>query len=372
MDVMLILQGGGSLGAYECGVYRALAPWIKEKGHRLSVVAGTSIGAVNASVIASRYGDADHGVVALTGLWQSLSEASALFLPPLGSLAGVNAVWTSLLFGNPRMFQPIVPLWTLMPPVTWAPFTAFYDTTPVQKTLSKYFTTLGPHHADPRLMLTAVDLRTDKVTTFDSVETAITPRHVLASCSLPPFFPATELDGRSYWDGGLWSNTPMREVLNALQNKPESQGPAPLSECLVVLVELFAPPNKNPGPIRANWDVWARRDQIIFQNKSEYDFKAASAYNAHIDFVLEARRLLNFVPPSEQVALKEVAACVDEELAKLKDSRRFRLNIQRIVHENDATGDVSREIDFSPQRIEALIKQGEDNARKRLTNDRFD
>jgi NTE family protein len=130
MDVMLILQGGGSLGAYECGVYRALAPWIKEKGHRLSVVAGTSIGAVNASVIASRYGDADHGVAALTGLWQSLSEASALFLPPLGSLAGVNAVWTSLLFGNPRMFQPIVPLWTLMPPVTWAPFILTYRASP--------------------------------------------------------------------------------------------------------------------------------------------------------------------------------------------------------------------------------------------------
>jgi hypothetical protein len=139
-----------------------------------------------------------------------------------------------------------------------------------------------------------------------------------------------------------------------------------------VLVELFAPPNKDPGPIRANWDVWARRDQIIFQNKGEYDSKVVSAYNAHIEFVLEARRLLNLVPPSEQVALKEVAARVDKELGELKDSRRLRLKIKRIAHENDATGDVSREIDFSPLRIETLIKQGEDNARKRLRDDRFD
>jgi predicted acylesterase/phospholipase RssA len=85
-------------------VYRALAPWMKTNGHKLSVVGGTSIGAINASVITARHGDPDHGVAALTGLWQSLSEGSALFLPPLESFKSVNAVWTSLLFGNPRMF----------------------------------------------------------------------------------------------------------------------------------------------------------------------------------------------------------------------------------------------------------------------------
>jgi NTE family protein len=365
VDVILILQGGGSLGAYECGVYQVLAPWIQANGHKLLVVGGTSIGAINASVIAARHGDADHGVAALTGLWQLLSEGSSLFLPPLESLKSVNAVWTSLLFGNPRMFQPILPFWTFMPPVTWAPFSAFYDTTPIQETLSKFFNKLGPGHIDPRLILTAVDLSTDQVTTFDSFDTAITPRHVLASCSLPPCFPATELDGTSYWDGGLWSNTPIREVLNALQ-KPESPGPEPLSDCLVFLVELFAPPKTDPGPIRGNWDVWARRDQIIFQNKGEYDAKAARTYSAHIGFVQEARRLLNSIPSSQQVTVKELAEHVDEELRTLRTERRFRLNIQRIVRNSDATQDVSREIDFSPQRIEMLIKQGEDDARKVL------
>ena len=365
MDVILVLQGGGSLGAYECGVYQVLAPWIHANGHKLLVVGGTSIGAINASVITARHGDADHGVAALTGLWKLLSEGSSLFLPTLESLKSVNAVWTSLLFGNPRMFQPILPFWTFMPPVTWAPFSAFYDTTPIQETLGKFFNKLGPGHIDPRLVLTAVDLSTDKVTTFDSFDSAITPRHVLASCSLPPCFPATELDGTSYWDGGLWSNTPIREVLNALQ-KPKSPGPEPLSDCLVFLVELFAPPKTDPGPIRGNWDVWARRDQIIFQNKGEYDAKAARAYSAHIGFVQEARRLLNSVPSSQQVAVKALAEHVDEELRTLKTERRFRLNIQRIVRNSDATQDVSREIDFSPQRIEMLIKQGANDASKLL------
>jgi pimeloyl-ACP methyl ester carboxylesterase len=248
MDVILILQGGGSLGAYECGVYRTLAPWMQTNGHNLLVVGGTSIGAINATVIAARHGDADHGVAALTGLWHSLSEGSALFLPPLGS---------------------------------------------------------------------------------------------------------------------LWSNTPIREVLNALQ-KPESPGPQPLSDCHVFLVELFAPPKTDPGPIMGNWDVWARRDQIIFQNKGEYDAKAAHAHNAHIDFVQEARRLLNSVASSQQAGVKELAEHVDEALRTLRSERRFRLNIQRIVRSSDATQEVSREIDFSLQRIETLIKQGEDDARKVL------
>ena len=72
-------------------MYQVLAPWIHANGHKLLVVGGTSIGAINASVITARHGDADHGVAALTGLWQLLSEGSSLFLPPLESLKSVNA-----------------------------------------------------------------------------------------------------------------------------------------------------------------------------------------------------------------------------------------------------------------------------------------
>src|SRR5438094_3747503 len=105
METILIFQGGGSLGAYECGVYQSLAPWLRSNGHRLSVVAGTSIGAINASIIAASYNSADHGAGALQNFWDSLSVPSARF-PLLGRQnPSWSAVWTSLLFGNPQLFR---------------------------------------------------------------------------------------------------------------------------------------------------------------------------------------------------------------------------------------------------------------------------
>jgi predicted acylesterase/phospholipase RssA len=365
MDVLLILQGGGSLGAYECGVYQALAPWLRAERHKLLAVCGTSIGAMNASVIAARHGDPDHGVAALDGLWRSLGENSARFLPPLQALESVNAVWTSLLLGNPRLFRPTVPFWTFMPPVTWAPFSAFYDTSPLEATLTEFFTNLGPKYVDPRLILTAVNLATERVDIFDSFDTSITPRHVLASCSLPPSFPATDLAGTSYWDGGLWSNTPLREALNALQ-KPGSPGPQPLGECIAILVELFAPPARAPGPIAGNWDVWARRDRIIFQNKGEYDEKAAGAFNRHIDFVNETRKLLDRIGPAENDAVKELSDHVNAEFKTLETERRLHLIVRRIVRSSDGTADIGREIDFSPERIDVLVRQGRHDAEQMI------
>ena len=230
------------------------------------------------------------------------------------------------------------------------------------ETLGAFFSTLGPGHTDPRLMLTAVDLSTERVQLFDSFDTAITPRHVLASCSLPPTFPATELNGTSYWDGGLWSNTPIRDALNAIQDKPGSPGPEALTECLVFLVELFVPPKTDPGPIKGNWDVWARRDRIIFQDKSGYDTKAAGAYNAHIDFVLQSGRLLDSIPESQQPAVKQLADHINGEIEKLQGKRRFNLKIYPVAREGNAADDVGREIDFSPDRIDRLIEQGKHDA----------
>src|SRR5262245_48537796 len=99
-NTILVLQGGGALGAYECGVYKALIPHFEREGYSLSVVAGTSIGAINASVIASRYReDRDRGVGALEELWtERLATPSVPFFPPLPVFEPYNAVWTDLLF----------------------------------------------------------------------------------------------------------------------------------------------------------------------------------------------------------------------------------------------------------------------------------
>jgi predicted acylesterase/phospholipase RssA len=147
-------------------------------------VAGTSIGAVNASIVTARYRDRDHGTKALEDFWQSLTVQSFPFPLLAGGNPSWNAVWTSLLFGNSRLFQPTVPFWTFMAPVTWALFTNFYDTASMERTLAGYFHAIGPRQAQPRLIITAVDLQTIRSVAFDSWDIAVTPHHVVATCSL--------------------------------------------------------------------------------------------------------------------------------------------------------------------------------------------
>jgi NTE family protein len=280
MDAILAFQGGGSLGAYECGAYQALAPWLRANGHRLAVVSGTSIGAINASIIAARHGDPDQGVGALEAFWFAIANRSLPFFPPLGELTNWNAVWTSLLFGNPRLFNPSLPFWPLLAPIVWAPF---HSMTPRQwrRRFGNAFQSHGPQRSDPRLIVTAVDLKQIRSVAFDSWETRITPQHVVACCSLPPSFPATPPDGSQYWDGGLWSNTPLRDVLNCLQ-KPRAPAPADATECIVFIVDLFGPADAAAPMISTNWDVWALRDRVLFKDKAEYDEKAATRMNDHI------------------------------------------------------------------------------------------
>jgi NTE family protein len=358
LDTILIFQGGGSLGAYECGVYQALSRWFREKGHRLAVVAGTSMGAVNAAIIATHSADSDQGVAALQNFWHSVAQNSVCFLPPFGELAAWNAVWTSLLFGGRGVFRPSVPLWTFMPPVTWAPFTKFYDTTVLESTLEGFFHEFGPNRAEPRLIVTAVDIDRIKPVTFDSWDTAITPRHIRASCSLPPGFGATELDQLRLWDGGLWSNTPLREVLNCLQ-KRNAPKPEATSEHLVFIVDLFAPGTNGQVQTMSNWDIWGLRDRVLFQDKGEYDERSADWVNRHIDFVREVRRHIHALPAPERSRLDDLSAFVERTANRMEEEGRIRLNIRRIVRSDGNRHEVSREIDFSPARIAALMNQGE-------------
>jgi NTE family protein len=360
VDTILIFQGGGSLGAYECGVYQALAPWLRSKGHRLSVVAGTSIGAINASIITTRFRDADQGAGALQNFWRSLAVQSFQFPLLARENPSWSAVWTSLLLGNSRLFRPTVPFWTFTAPVSWAPFTNFYDTSPMERTLASLFDAIGPRQEHPRLIITAVDLQKIQAVAFDSYEIAVTPRHVVASCSLPPSFPATEINGHSYWDGGLWSNTPLSEVLDRLRKNPGSYAPEPMTDCLVFIVDLFAPAGDFPAVIRGNWDVWALRDRIVFQDKASYDERSAQWVNKYIDLLRYMHTRLQSLPPDEQ-------KLIAEQYQQMCDEKRLYLDIHRIVRLYSEPDEVSREIDFSPERINSLISQGRSDTSSILT-----
>ena len=368
---ILILQGGGALGAYECGVYQALAPCLDN----LAVVAGTSMGAINASLIAKNYGKEHRGAPALQRFWTDvLATSSFPFAPGPGVWQRWSAVWTSLLLGHPRLFKPLLsPSWVLRAPVTWGSQTSFYDTQIMEQTLAQYFGSYPRGKEDPRLIVTAVDVETGKSEAFDSKCQCILPEHVVASGSLPPGFAAKEVGGRFYWDGGLWSNTPLREVLNALQMECQANQPPlralqqgePADEAYkVYIVDVFPQQGRMP---RDNWEVWQRINEITYADKTDYELKACQWVNWCIELAKSVQPLQKYVPPEE----KHIAERIDQHYKEIHQqarlNKRMTLDITRIQRSGSNLQDhVSREIDFSRGRIEELIAQGRREAREQL------
>ena len=252
--VALVLQGGGALGAYQAGVYQAL----HEKGFAPDWVAGTSIGAINAALIAGNV--FENRVARLREFWQSVARPDPLDVSdwPQESrrnydLAGVNA---TMLFGQPGMFLPRIPS-PLLPFMSGAPERAsYYDTAPLRETLLRLvdFDCINRH--DMRLSLGSVHINTGQSRYFDSLFQHITPQHVMASGALPPGFPPVTVDGELYWDGGIVSNTPLEVVLDDV----------PRVNTLCFMVDLFNPTGPAPSSMA---QVYARHKDIAYANRSE-------------------------------------------------------------------------------------------------------
>ncbi len=233
--VALVLQGGGALGSYQAGVYEALAG----SDYRPDWVAGISIGAINAAIIA---GNApEHRVERLRCFWETITAAPTVWpswmentfavLPHhRRQLGAANA----LLFGQAGFFGPHSPAaWMFGPPRT-----SLYDTTALKVTLEGLVDFDRLNSGETRISVGAVNVRTGNFAYFDSAETTIRPEHVMASGALPPGFPGVEIDGELYWDGGLVSNTPLQYVLTKLPRRSRltfqvdvfhAHGPVPMS-----------------------------------------------------------------------------------------------------------------------------------------------
>ena len=210
---VLVLQGGGALGAYQAGVYEGLA----ECGAAPDWVAGVSIGAINAALIAGN--PPERRVERLREFWDRVS-AQLPFIPPasmdsMRPMLDQMSTASAFLFGVPGFFSPrMVPPFLALDGSIGA--LSFYDTTPLKATLEELvdFAYLN-RDGGVRLSLGAVDLRTGNSVYFDSKTTPIRAEHVLASGALPPGFPPVPIDGELYWDGGIVSNTPLWYVLDA-------------------------------------------------------------------------------------------------------------------------------------------------------------
>lgn len=172
-ETALVMQGGGSLGAYECGVYKTL----DKRGIKFDIVSGTSIGAINAGIIAgSKTGRPTKD---LEEFWLRISETVT---PPLSdTYRSMAAATLSAMWGNVNMFQP---LWNPMVPLATMPY--LYDLAPLKKTLSKYidFSKLVPGN-QPRLIVTSTDIKTSQPVVFDSHKHQITTDHLIGCAGFP-------------------------------------------------------------------------------------------------------------------------------------------------------------------------------------------
>ncbi|WP_121119653.1 patatin-like phospholipase family protein [Croceibacterium ferulae] len=207
---VLVLQGGGALGAYQAGVYEAL----HKTGFEPDWIAGISIGAINAAIIAGN--PPERRMERLRQFWDLVSsEWRAEPLVPDGPMRQWFNEWAAagiMTGGVPGFFRPRLPgEWLL--PEGMQPL-GVYDTSPLRDTLLQLIDFDRLNDGAMRFSVGAVNVRTGNFSYFDNRERQIGPEHVMASGALPPGFPPVMIDGEAWWDGGLVSNTPLQHVLD--------------------------------------------------------------------------------------------------------------------------------------------------------------
>ncbi|HEX6320662.1 MAG TPA: patatin-like phospholipase family protein [Burkholderiales bacterium] len=237
-QVVLVLQGGGALGAYHVGVYQAL----HEAGIEPDWVIGTSIGAFNAAVIAgNRVGDR---LPRLRQLWERFEQGNAF-----------AEFWT-LLSGVPGFFSPKLPAWGGLQAKVGLDAASYYSTAPLRETLASLVDLAVLNAAHPRLTVGAVNVKSGTMRYFDSRDAALGLDPVMASGALPPGFPAIRVDGEAYWDGGLYSNTPLEAVLDD----------RPRRDSVIFAVNVWQPTGHEPESL---WQVLARQKDIQYASRAD-------------------------------------------------------------------------------------------------------
>ncbi len=206
--IVLVFQGGGALGAYQAGVYEAL----HEAGIEPDWVIGTSIGAINAALIAGN--DVENRLAKLTEFWRRVEQGG---LPGMTSEAGMGAAlanFNTVVNGIQAFFKPN-PLAFLGAHWPLGPESAgYYSTAPLRETLGELIDCRLIARNAPRLTVGAANVVTGEMHYFDSRDMPVGIEHVMASGALPPAFPPVRIGGQLYWDGGILSNTPVEAVFD--------------------------------------------------------------------------------------------------------------------------------------------------------------
>ena len=248
----LVLQGGGALGAYQAGVYQALS----EAGYEPDWLAGISIGAINAAIIAGN--PPKDRLARLQQFWERVT----LPMPPLSEFGEFShqffnraSAMAAVLFGASGFFRPRFPFALLQPQGTRGAL-SFYDTAPLRATLEELIDfDLINNSRSIRLSLGAVNIRSANFVYFDNSKRTLTVDHVMASAARPPGFPPVAIEGEYFWDGGLVSNTPLSYLL---ENGPHE-------DTLAFQVDLFNALGQMPRDI---WEVSERCKDIAYSSRT--------------------------------------------------------------------------------------------------------
>ena len=271
---VLVFQGGGALGAYQAGVYQAL----NEAGLEPDWVIGTSIGAINASIIAGN--EPAQRVERLRAFWSRVAHLPAIELASAWNPFLLSSLpnWATAATGIAGFFRPN-PLAFLGQQVKLAPDAAgYYSTLPLKKTLEELvdFARIGTH--GPRLTVGAANVGTAQMRYFDSAKEPLGARHVLASGALPPAFPAVRIDGALFWDGGILSNTPVEAVFDDY----------PRRSSLILAVHVWNPDGPEPDSMQ---QVMNRQKDLQYSSRAANHIKKQAQLHhlRHIIAELTAR-----------------------------------------------------------------------------------
>jgi NTE family protein len=287
-EVALVLQGGGALGSYQAGVYEGLA----EAGVQPGWIAGVSIGALNTAIIAGNA--VENRVEALRGFWNSICRpldwvgGLGAWVPPVFGIHDLSRKWASLwaagralMEGQPGFFSPRVPLPMAGFGKQSPDVVSYYDTAVLKETLLKFADFDRINDGDIRVSVGAVNVRTGNLVYFDNTKMRLEPEHFMASGALPPGFPAVEIDGEFFWDGGLVSNTPLTEVLRDAEHK----------DVLVFQVDLWSARGHVPEDFLA---VSGRAKDIQYSSRTRAITSMLADRQKHARLIKE---LLAHVPP---------------------------------------------------------------------------
>ena len=324
-QVVLVMQGGGALGAYHGGVYEAM----HEAGLEPDWVIGTSIGAINGAIIAANRPGAR--LDRLREFWRRLEQLTP---PPF-------ATWSTLAGGIPGFFAPRPPmLGGLVAPVG-IDLASLYSTGPLRDTLAG-FVELDALGQPTRLTIGAVKVARGEMRYFDSRHMRLSLDHILASGALPPGFAAVRIDGEAYWDGGLYSNTPMEVVFED----------DPRRDALIFDANVWQPAGPEPESL---WQVLAR----------EKDIRSASRADSHIARQKQIHLLRRVI--------RELASHVTPEERSQAHVRKLdswgcstTMHVVRLLAPALASEDYWKDIDFSAAGVEARWQAGRDDARRMI------